>query len=108
MPGLTGPQLTQKLREFDVRTPILFYSAAAFDYDKENARLAGAQGYLVKPSDSDHLTEAVRDSSQSHKFPSLSASPWPSIYLRFIDISRLDSVPYRTDHSLDRAYRTRS
>lgn len=49
MPGLTGPELTRKLREFDPKTPILFYSAAAFESDKEAARLAGAQGYLVKP-----------------------------------------------------------
>lgn len=59
MPGLSGPELTRKLREFDVKTPILFYSAAAFESDKENARLAGAQGYLVKPVEFSELTSEV-------------------------------------------------
>jgi len=59
MPGLSGPELTKKFREFDLKTPVLFYSAAAFESDKENARLAGAQGYLVKPSDFNDLTEEV-------------------------------------------------
>ena len=51
MPGLSGTELVMKLREFDVRTPILFYSGN--ETDKEVARLAGAQGYLVKPVASD-------------------------------------------------------
>lgn len=59
MPGLSGTELTQKLRKFDTKTPILFYSAAAYETDKEAARLSGAQGYLVKPTDSDHLSAEV-------------------------------------------------
>lgn len=60
-PGLSGIELTAKIREFDLKTPILFYSGAAYDTDKEQARLAGAQGYLVKPADEDALiTEVVR------------------------------------------------
>jgi DNA-binding response OmpR family regulator len=59
MPGLTGPELTRKLREFDPKTPILFYSAAAFESDKEAARLAGAQGYLVKPVGFNELASEV-------------------------------------------------
>ena len=61
MPGLSGTELTEKLREFDVATPILFYSAAAYQTDKEAAHLAGAQGYLVKPAQNDELiAEVVR------------------------------------------------
>ena len=61
MPGLSGTELTRKLREFDAETPILFYSAAAFESDKEAARLSGAQGYLVKPTTSEQLiAEVVR------------------------------------------------
>jgi len=59
MPGLSGAALTKKLREFDVKTPILFYSGAAYDADKEAARSSGAQGYLVKPAELDHLIEEV-------------------------------------------------
>lgn len=59
MPGLSGTELTQKLREFDTKTPILFYSGAAYEADKEAARLSGAQGYLVKPTDGDELIAEV-------------------------------------------------
>lgn len=59
MPGLSGIELCKKLREFDVETPILFYSGAAYETDKENARLSGAQGYLVKPVDSNDLVTEV-------------------------------------------------
>ena len=59
MPGLSGPTLTRQLREFDIKTPILFYSGAAFESDKERARLAGAQGYLVKPVHNDDLVAEV-------------------------------------------------
>ena len=59
MPGLSGTQLTAKLREFDKNTPILFYSAAAYRRDAEEARLAGAQGYLTKPVANDDLIAEV-------------------------------------------------
>ena len=59
MPGVSGADFTRKLREFDIKTPVLFYSAAAFESDKENARIAGAQGYLVKPVDIDELVAEV-------------------------------------------------
>jgi DNA-binding response OmpR family regulator len=61
MPGMSGSQLTEKLREFNVNTPILFCSGAAQQKDKDEARLAGAQGYLVKPVGMDDLiAEVVR------------------------------------------------
>ena len=59
MPHLSGTELTKKLREFDIKTPILFYTGAALDSDEEAAHLAGAQGYLVKPVDNDDLAAEV-------------------------------------------------
>jgi DNA-binding response OmpR family regulator len=59
MPGLSGTDLCEALRKFDETTPILFYSGAAYEKDKEAARLAGAQGYLVKPADFDQLIAEV-------------------------------------------------
>lgn len=59
LPDLTGPELTRQLREFNTTTPILFYSAAAFESDKESAFKAGAQGYLVKPAGIVQLVEEV-------------------------------------------------
>ncbi|HJP92891.1 MAG TPA: response regulator [Pyrinomonadaceae bacterium] len=59
LPDIQGPKLTARIREFDSRTPILFYSAAAYDTDKESARRAGAQAYLVKPVENDKLVQEV-------------------------------------------------
>src|SRR6267154_949850 len=55
MSGCSGIDLCKKLREFDSRTPILFYSGAAYERDKQQAFAAGAQGYLVKPAGPDEL-----------------------------------------------------
>ena len=59
MPGLSGDELTRRIRAFDSKTPILFYSGAAQESDKDSARASGAQGYLVKPVDMDELVEEV-------------------------------------------------
>jgi DNA-binding response OmpR family regulator len=59
MPGFSGVRLCEQLREFDQHTPVLFYSAAAYETDKESALASGAQGYLVKPADGDALIAEV-------------------------------------------------
>jgi CheY-like chemotaxis protein len=46
MPGLSGTELTEKLRQFDLKTPVLFYSGAAYETDREAARVSGASGIL--------------------------------------------------------------
>ena len=59
MSGGSGIDLCKKLREFDSWTPILFYSGAAFERDKQQAFAAGAQAYLVKPAGPDELIAEV-------------------------------------------------
>ena len=59
MPQMTGDQLTREIRTFNVSTPILYYSGAAFESDKQLARDAGAQGYLVKPEGISTLVDEV-------------------------------------------------
>lgn len=59
LPGVSGMMLTKRLRQFDVKTPILFYSGAGFEADKEAARRSGAQGYLVKPVEVEDLAAEV-------------------------------------------------
>ena len=59
MPGLSGQELTREVRKFNQRTPILFYSGAAYESDKQEARDAGAQGYLVKPEGINELVAEV-------------------------------------------------
>ena len=49
LPGSSGIELCQELRKIDSKTPILFYSGAAYDKDKKLAQECGAQGYVTKP-----------------------------------------------------------
>jgi DNA-binding response OmpR family regulator len=49
-PDGNGPDLCREIRNSDQRTPILFYSAAAYPADMDRALSAGAQAYLVKPN----------------------------------------------------------
>lgn len=48
-PREAGLGLCRKVREFDPHTPIIFYSGAAFESDKEEALYAGAQAFIAKP-----------------------------------------------------------
>jgi CheY-like chemotaxis protein len=57
--GVTGIELCKALREIDSVTPILFYSAAAYENDREEALRFGAQAYLMKPVDPNLLVAEV-------------------------------------------------
>ena len=59
MPGMSSPQLCRAMRELNCKTPILFYSGAGYNTDKEAARLTGAHGYLVKPVEADDFVAEV-------------------------------------------------
>jgi DNA-binding response OmpR family regulator len=59
MPDKSGVELCRAIREFDPHTPILFYSAAAYERDIEEAFRAGAQDYLVKPIIPNELRQVV-------------------------------------------------
>src|SRR5688500_17577685 len=48
LPDGSGLDLCKRIREFDTTTPILFYSAAAYSTDRDDAMNSGAQGYLTK------------------------------------------------------------
>src|SRR5262247_4319522 len=59
LPDGSGVGLCRAIREFDPHTPILFYSAAGYERDIEDALRAGAQDYLIKPVIPDELRQAV-------------------------------------------------
>lgn len=55
LPAGSGLDLCKKIREFDITTPVVFYSAAAYEGDREAAFDSGGQDYLIKPTDSPDL-----------------------------------------------------
>ena len=59
LPDGSGLDLCRQIREFDQDTPILFYSAAAFEIDRQEAISSGAQAYLIKPSQPSELCNLV-------------------------------------------------
>jgi len=60
LPDWTGPQLCRHIRDLDPRGPVVFYTAAARDEDRERAMRAGASAYCLKSDGSAHLLECIR------------------------------------------------
>ena len=60
LPHLDGFEFCRQIREFDSNTPILFYSGAAYDADKQKGIAAGANAYVTKP-DVEGLIETMVD-----------------------------------------------
>ncbi len=70
LPDGSGLELCRLIREFDKATPILFYSAAAYEMDRAEAIKSGAQAYLIKPSHPSELCSLVTSLIESHRqFP---------------------------------------
>jgi DNA-binding response OmpR family regulator len=67
LPDGSGMDLCRQIRAFDPATPILFYSAAAYEIDREEALNSGAQAYLVKPSQPSELCYLVSMLIESHR-----------------------------------------
>ncbi|MEN3330690.1 MAG: hypothetical protein V7641_55 [Blastocatellia bacterium] len=59
LPDESGIALCKQLRATDPHTPIIFYSAKAYETDKQQALAAGAQGYLTKPCNLGELEQTV-------------------------------------------------
>jgi CheY-like chemotaxis protein len=60
LPGIDGFEFCREIRKFDTDTPILFYSGAAYDTDKQKGIAAGANAYVAKP-DVDGLMQTIED-----------------------------------------------
>ena len=67
LPDGSGLDLCRQIREFDRATPILFYSAAAYEIDRAEAIESGAQAYLVKPSQPSELCRLVTSLINSNR-----------------------------------------
>src|SRR5678815_5048554 len=66
LPDGSGLELCRLIRAFDKATPILFYSAAAYEMDRVEAIKSGAQAYLIKPSHPSELCSLVTSLIESH------------------------------------------
>lgn len=60
LPGGSGVEVCRRIRESGDTSPVVFYSGAGSQVDRREALEAGAQAYLVKPSDIGELVETVR------------------------------------------------
>ena len=60
LPKLDGFELCRQIRVSDSKTPILFYSGAAYDADRKKGIAAGANAYVAKP-DLDGMIETMTD-----------------------------------------------
>lgn len=67
LPDGSGLDLCRQIRAFDQATPIVFYSAAAYEIDKDLALECGAQAYLIKPSQPSELCNLVSSLIESHR-----------------------------------------
>jgi len=67
LPDGSGLDLCRQIRQFDKATPIVFYSAAAYEIDRDEALHSGAQAYLVKPSPPSELCTLVTSLIESHR-----------------------------------------
>lgn len=61
LPEMSGIELCKIIREIDTETPVIFFSAMAFEKDRKAALEAGANAYLVKPNDVERFTETVEN-----------------------------------------------
>lgn len=60
LPDGSGLELCKQIHQAFPMTPILFYSAAAYDVDRIAALAAGAHAYLVKPASQERMLELIR------------------------------------------------
>ena len=69
LPGVDGFELCRQMRDLDARTPILFFSGAAYETDKKRAIEAGANAYLIKPDVDGLIGSITQFVSQAQRVP---------------------------------------
>jgi FixJ family two-component response regulator len=69
MPGMTGPELSDRLTSMGRRIPIVFITAHAEDMPSESAAAAAAPDVLHKPFDDTALLDAIGRALQQRRTP---------------------------------------
>jgi len=67
LPDGIGLELARAIREVDNETPIVFFSAAAYETDRFEAMQAGAQAYLTKPAKPSELCRVISSLIEFHE-----------------------------------------
>ena len=62
-----GVDLCRQLRQLKPQTPVVFYSGAAFEHDREQGIAAGADAYVLKPEIDGLLATVRRLSKQGRR-----------------------------------------
>lgn len=62
MPNMNGLEMIREIRRLPIQagTPIIFLTTESDDAMKQEAKSAGATGWLVKPFVADHLIKVTR------------------------------------------------
>ncbi|HEV7745637.1 MAG TPA: response regulator [Pyrinomonadaceae bacterium] len=87
LPGIDGFEFCRQIREFDSDTPILFYSGAAYDTDKQMGIAAGANAYVAKP-DVEGLISTITDlvaKARTRQVDSRVVVKYSPVEIRFAD-----------------------
>lgn len=58
--GINGVEVCRKLRQTDMKVPIMFFTGEAQERVRQEALRAGADAYLIKPDDLKILTGTVK------------------------------------------------
>ena len=75
LPDVDGFELCRRLRASEPRTPILFFSGAAFETDKKKGIEAGANAYVIKP-DLDGLVSSIKQFASETQRPTARIIPF--------------------------------
>ena len=67
LPDGIGLELARAIREVDTETPIVFFSAAAYETDRFEAMQSGAQAYLTKPVNPSELCRVISSLIEFHE-----------------------------------------
>jgi DNA-binding response OmpR family regulator len=59
LPEISGVELCRRIRQFDSDTPIVFYSGDGDQSHKDEAFLAGANAYIVKPASCEDVVNTI-------------------------------------------------
>ena len=89
LPDLDGFEFCRQIRAIDSITPILFYSGAAYDSDRQKGIGAGANAYLVKP-EVEGLIEAMLSLITEARKPAI--RPRSTVIARLIEANRRTKV----------------